>query len=50
MVRPPEKPPSEPSLAMTRWQGIRNGTGLAPTARPTAREDLGLPMRFASAP
>src|SRR3989338_9236314 len=40
--RPPEKPPSEPSPATTRWQGTSSGTGLAPQAAPTARAAPGL--------
>jgi hypothetical protein len=40
-------PPSVPSLRMTRWHGIRMGTGLAAQARATARTALGRPIAWA---
>ena len=50
MGRPPPYPVSLPLEPMTRWQGMMMGIGFDPLARPTAREALGLPMRFASSP
>src|SRR2546425_1631022 len=49
-LTPPEKPPSDPSPAITRWQGTRSGTGLAPHAPPTARAARGLPTLRATQP
>ena len=48
-VEPPY-PPSVPSPAMTRWQGIRIGSGLRPIAPPTACAAPGRPIRRASSP
>ena len=44
MGKPPPKPVSDPSDPMTRWQGTRIGSGLAPLALPTARQAAGLPI------
>ena len=48
--RPPVNPPSVPSFGRIRWHGINSGRGLAPQARPTAREPPGRPIFFATAP
>src|SRR2546422_2279108 len=48
--RPPEKPPSDPSPAITRWQGTRSGTGLTPHAAPTAGAAAGCPTLRAPPP
>ena len=45
-----EKPPSRPSVVMTRWQGTNNGIGLVASARPTALAAFRLPVFSASAP
>src|SRR5262249_35040425 len=45
---PPEKPPSLPCAAITRWQGIRMGTGFAPVAVPAARTALVRPAALAT--
>ena len=43
-------PPSLPPAATARWQGMINGTGLAPHAPPTARAAPGRPSRAAICP
>src|SRR5713101_2684448 len=50
VLKPPPKPVSFPVLPITRWQGTTTGMGLAPLARPTARDPLGFPILRASSP
>src|SRR5690242_13257651 len=46
---PQRYPPSFPPSRNTRWQGMTQATGLAPTALPTARAPFDFPRRRASA-
>ena len=48
MGSPRPNPVSDPSPPITRWHGMRIGTGFEPTAPPTARAAFGLPMEAAS--
>ena len=47
---PPANPVRLPDAPMTLWHGIIIPIGLFPFAAPTARADLGLPIRFACSP
>ena len=47
---PSEYWPIDPSVRTTRWQGTMSGTGLWPSAVPTARTALGRPISAATQP
>ena len=47
---PPPYPVSFPEAPITRWHGTTIEIGLRPLARPTALDEPGDPMRFASSP
>ena len=47
---PPAYPTSFPFAPTTRWQGTMMQNGLRPFAIPTARHEVGEPMRRASSP